>query len=243
MHRQQAEPQSLTTADWAVLGAAMLLPTAITWVYFIELAQATPAVRQTAYAIGKSIQFGLPVVWVWLVQRRRPAWPRPRGADLAIGAAFGLGVAVAIGALYLGVLKPSGTLAGPATAIKAQVRSFGADSPAAYLLLAAFYAAIHSLLEEYYWRWFVFGQLRRGTPLAAAIPISSVAFAAHHVLVLGDFFRASPHWIWLFVAGVTIGGAFWAWLYQRSGSLYAVWLSHALVDAAIFAVGYELIAH
>jgi uncharacterized protein len=36
------------------------------------------------------------------------------------------------------------------------------------------------------------------------------------------------------------GGAFWAWLYHRSGNLIAPWLSHALIDAAIFTVGYDL---
>jgi uncharacterized protein len=47
-------------------------------------------------------------------------------------------------------------------------------------------------------------------------------------------------WTWLFSLSVAVGGAFWAWLYQRTGSLYGPWLSHLLVDAAIFLVGYDL---
>jgi hypothetical protein len=31
-------------------------------------------------------------------------------------------------------------------------------------------------------------------------------------------------------------------LYRRSGSLYGPWLSHLLVDAAIFWIGYDLVA-
>ena len=42
-----------------------------------------------------------------------------------------------------------------------------------YLLLAVFYSAIHSLLEEYYWRWFVFGRLSQLCKLPTAIAISS----------------------------------------------------------------------
>jgi membrane protease YdiL (CAAX protease family) len=42
--------------------------------------------------------------------------------------------------------------------------------------------------------------------------------------------------------GVAVGGAVWARLYDRSGSLLGPWLSHLLVDAAIFFVGYELLA-
>jgi hypothetical protein len=40
---------------------------------------------------------------------------------------------------------------------------------------------------------------------------------------------------------VAAGGAFWAWLYHRSGSLFAAWISHLQVDVAIMAVGYEMV--
>jgi hypothetical protein len=40
---------------------------------------------------------------------------------------------------------------------------------------------------------------------------------------------------------VAAGGAFWAWLYQRSGSLVGPWLGHLLADAAIFTVGWQLV--
>src|SRR5206468_11940133 len=123
-----------------------------------------------------------------------------------------------------------------------KVKSFGAGSPVAFLLLALFYSAFHSLLEEYYWRWFVFGQLSRPCRPLAAIAISSIAFAAHHVLVLGLYFGWLAPLTWLFTLAIIIGGAFWAWLYHKSDSLAAPWLSHALLDAAIFAIGYQMIA-
>ena len=43
------------------------------------------------------------------------------------------------------------------------------------------------------------------------------------------------------VVAFGIGGAFWAWLYHRSESLYAPWISHCLVDLAIFLVGYDMV--
>jgi uncharacterized protein len=42
-------------------------------------------------------------------------------------------------------------------------------------------------------------------------------------------------------AGVAVGGAFWAWLYERTGSIFGPWLSHLLIDAGIFWIGYDLI--
>jgi uncharacterized protein len=32
----------------------------------------------------------------------------------------------------------------------------------------------------------------------------------------------------------------WAWLYQRSGSIYASWLSHLLIDAALFTIAFDM---
>jgi uncharacterized protein len=236
------EPSQLAAADWIVIAIAMLLPTAVTWLYFIALAKADPSWQKAAYAAGKSVQFALPIVWIWLIKRQRPRIVPLDGRGMILAAAFGLLVGAAMAALYFGVLAPAGTFVEPAKSVREKVAAFGADSPPAYLLLALFYSAIHSLLEEYYWRWFVFGQLRRGCKLPLAIGLSSAAFALHHILVLAIYFGWHSPLTWLFSVGVAIGGAVWAWLYARTGSLYAPWLSHAVVDAAIFAIGFDLLA-
>ena len=41
-----------------------------------------------------------------------------------------------------------------------KLTALGLQSPAAFIVLGVFYALVHSLLEEYYWRWFVFARLR-----------------------------------------------------------------------------------
>jgi uncharacterized protein len=236
-----AQGRPLKRADWAVIVFALVLPAAITWVYFILLNGAEKSLQQGAYAIGKTIQFVLPVAWVWLVRRERQ-WPRlPSGWSVAVGVGFGLIVAAAMQAIYYAVPQ---VFDAPAFEVRKKVESFGVGSPASFLLFAVFVSAIHSLLEEYYWRWFVFGQLARGCRVPIAIAISSIAFAAHHVLVLGLYFGYSgPTWslTWLFSLAIAIGGAFWAWLYRASDSLAATWLSHACIDAAIFVIGYKMV--
>ncbi len=76
----------------------------------------------------------------------------------------------------------------------------------------------------------------------AAILFSSVGFMLHHVVIVGMFL---PGEFWRtavpLALAVAVGGAFWAWLYRRSGSLVAPWLSHCLVDVAILAVGFHLL--
>ena len=132
--------------------------------------------------------------------------------------------------------------AGLVEQIQAKVSGFGLDSPASYLVLTAFLCVVHSFLEEYYWRWFVHAGLRDRLPQALAIPISSLAFAAHHVVILHVYF---PDRFWSatvpFSLAVAIGGAMWAWLYDRTGSLAGPWVAHAFADAALMAIGYDLL--
>jgi len=109
-------------------------------------------------------------------------------------------------------------------------------------VLATFYSLLHSLLEEYYWRWFVFGRLRRLMSLPAAIGVSSLGFMAHHVCIVSVFFGWLSPMSLLLSAAVAMGGALFAWIYQRTNSLYAPWISHAFVDSAIFLIGYDLIS-
>jgi uncharacterized protein len=73
-----------------------------------------------------------------------------------------------------------------------------------------------------------------------AILISSFAFALHHVIVLWQYFSHAPLVALLFSVAIAVGGALWGALYHRSGSLIGPWLSHLLVDAAIFSIGMHM---
>ena len=158
-------------------------------------------------------------------------------------------MALAFGALVAGVfafwhrpiLEALGVWQMAESAIHEKVDGLGFASPAAFVGLGAFYTLAHSLLEEYYWRWFVFGRLRQRTTLAVAILISSIGFSGHHVVVLAKFFGWYSSTTWLGSLSVGIGGAVWAWMLSRHDRVFPIWMSHALVDAAIFFVGYQVI--
>jgi len=230
--------------DWRALWFALCFPTVFTLVYFVLLDGLPRAWQLSAYAAGKLVQFLFPAFWVVFVQREQPRFHRPRMRDLALGA--GLGLALLAGLLILyHALKPAGFLDAVAGQVRNKLNALGFSTGPAFLGVAAFYVLCHSGLEEYCWRWFVFGQLRRLGTFSSAALISSLGFMAHHVVIVGFFFT------WSTVTGilltilastaVAIGGLIWAWLYHRTGSLYAPWVSHAFMDAAIFVVGYEMI--
>ena len=87
----------------------------------------------------------------------------------------------------------------------------------------------------------MFGRLRRRFPERAAIALSSLAFTAHHVIVLAFYFRGAWWMTLLASTAVFTGGAAWSRIYGRSGSLAGPWLSHLLVDAALMSVGYDML--
>lgn len=227
--------------DLAAVLFALVLPSVVTWLYFFQ-AESLPAEQEAGvFGVVKVFQFAFPLAWVLAVQRGRVTlWPRHM-AGVGAGLAFGAVVAAAMFALYWGVLRGSEMLVAANEQIIGKVVGMGVGSAGRYAALGLFYSLVHSLLEEYYWRWFVFGQLRRFVPTWAAIVISALGFMAHHVLVLGKFFGFGHPATWLFSGCVAIGGAFWAWLYDRTGSLVGPWASHLLVDAAIFIVGFDLV--
>jgi len=217
---------------------AMLFPSLATYLYFVAFA-GHPAMR-VVFAAGKIAQFALPVVWWLLVERRMPR--------LFAGGTRGLGAGLALGALIGGatliassIAATTGLLAGAPEAIRAKVEDIGASAPLAFLALALFYSVLHSLMEEYYWRGFVFAELKESMAPGLAIALSSLAFMAHHVILLWLYFRSTWWLIPLLSAGVAIGGALWAWLYRRTDSLLGPWLSHMIVDAVLMAAGWGMI--
>ena len=79
------------------------------------------------------------------------------------------------------------------------------------------------------------------TPVGWAVVISSVGFMAHHVIVIHGLLKAPWPFTAVLSLAVAAGGAAWAWLYQKSGSLYGPWVSHLMVDSAIMWIGFDLV--
>jgi membrane protease YdiL (CAAX protease family) len=257
MIANQVESDSRRFGWWtafATVAFAMALPTATTWLYFVALprwgepGRPNPLIA-VAYSAGKIIQFLLPVLWWWWTARWRRS-PEThdhlssgrRARSLAWGTASGGLVALAMLELYFGVFADWFRRVGVAEPIRARVAAVGIDDPLGFLALAAFYTVVHSFLEEYYWRWFVFHELREILGCRPALVLSSLAFASHHVVLLNTFFPGQ----WLeatlpFSLGVAVGGAWWAWLYDRDRTILGAWASHALVDAALMTIGFTLV--
>jgi len=229
-------------AHWELAAVlfTMFFPTAAAWLYFVVYADR--AWMPALYAATKVAQFSLPILLVFLFRRRGPATTGRSRGGWGLGLGTGVGMAAGLLLVYLVALRGGELASSAAPRIAARVEAIGAGSPARFLALTLFLSFLHSFLEEYYWRWFVFGQLRRWLPGRASLIVSSLAFMSHHVIIVYSFVGFGRLW-WATVLGslaVAAAGAVWAWLYTRTGSLAAPWVSHVLVDLAVMGIGYEL---
>ena len=232
--------------EWLALTFAMLLPSAMAYVYFVALSSSNQSGPNgpliVAYSTAKFVQLGLPIIAWWFFRRPTSSSniTQSRSRWVRIGLIFGMLVGAAI--IAVSQVLPATLLLDASAKIKVKIVEFGCDTPARFCALALFLSLGHSLFEEYYWRWFVFGQLRNLCSFLPAITLSSLAFSAHHIFVLGTYF-SQQFWTAAvpFTLAIAVGGMTWAWLYDRSNSLLPSWISHIIVDAAIMLVGYKLV--
>ncbi|MGQ9505907.1 MAG: CPBP family intramembrane glutamic endopeptidase [Thermogutta sp.] len=225
---------------WGLLLLLMTVPTAAAVIYFILVENTSPLLQQTAYVSGKAVM-ALPAVWFFLVERGKLRWVPPQASQIRNGLAFGMIVFGGTLLIYYGLLKPAAVLDFARPAIQEKIAGFGLTTPIRFAAFALIISLAHSALEEYYWRWFVFGRLRGQIPVAWAASLASVAFTGHHVVILGRYFGWLSPGQMIFSLAVFLGGIIWCAMFHRSRSLYGPWISHALIDAAIFVVGYDLV--
>jgi membrane protease YdiL (CAAX protease family) len=221
---------------------AAVLPTLAAAVYFVGM-QGNPQAR-TAYVAAKVVQFTLPLAWLATAGVRISGLlgrPSSRGVLQGLGLGALLGGSAA--AWYFAWLAGSPLALEVASRIESALADFRISTPFAYLGMSAGLSLVHSFLEEYYWRWFVFQRASRWLPFPFAVALASAAFASHHLIVVARYLPPERFWILAVPATAAIGlaGALWCWLFRRSGNLLAPWASHLVVDAVMMGLGALLI--
>ncbi len=226
------------TPNRALLALVLLVPAPSIGAAAGMLIPATAGtpVGQAIYIAGKVWLVMLPAVWWLWIDRGKLSWSPLRNGGLGVGVALGLLISAAIFAAYM--------LFGRDLIDSDQVREAaersGIDVPWRFLVLAVYLCTLNAMLEEYVWRWFVF---RKCEVLVKsgwlAVLLSAALFTGHHVLALAAQFD----WLVTILAstGVFIGGAAWSWCYLRYRSIWPGFVSHVIVDIAIFIIGWQLI--
>ena len=189
------------------------------------------ALGKGLFAASKLWLFVFPVVWLKLVDRGRLSLSPARNGGLLAGLAGGtaLSLLVLLGCFAFG----RGLLDCASFADK--MAEVGLGSLPAYMGGAAYWILVNSVLEEYAWRWFVYGKCEALFHPAVAVAVSALFFSLHHFIAL-QAFCAAPVAVACSV-GVLLGGATWSFMYLRYRSIWPGYLSHAVVDLCVFGIG------
>lgn len=108
-----------------------------------------------------------------------------------------------------------------------------------FLYISLYISFVNSLLEEFFFRGFLFTNLRRFSTDRFAHGFSAVTFAAYHVAMMLGWFSL-PLFL-LVMAGLTAGGLIFNYLNQRLGTVYISWLVHMCANFAINTIGFMLL--
>jgi len=207
-----------------------ILGTTITMVAFPD-----SLVAKVLFGLAKAVILITPLVWAAKIDKQKLRIPRPSAKGMAAACVTGCLIFIFIAAAYYGFGKHWIDL----TTMRAKIEQMKLDNLWLYLAGALYWCTINSLLEEYFWRWFVFTRCETLMHRYAAVVVSAALFTAHHIVALNVYFD------WRVTAlgslGVFLGGATWSWLYLRTRNIYAAYISHVFADVIIFWIGYQLI--
>lgn len=105
-----------------------------------------------------------------------------------------------------------------------------------FIFVALYISFVNSLLEEFFFRGFIFLNLNKLIKSKHAYFISAFAFAIYHVAIMGSWFNPL---IFVFaMIGLVIGGVIFNYLNVSNSNIYSSWLVHMMANFAINTVGF-----
>ena len=190
---------------------------------------------KTVFFISKIWILSLPLFWHLCVDKQKLSLSKPRHGGFAAASSLG-GI---ISAVILGSYFTLGRYLIEPQIVKEMAANIGLVNKGVYMAGACYWILINSALEEYVWRWFVVSKCKSLLPTTAAILVSAFCFTIHHIIAMQIYFNLLV--VSIASVGIFIGGAAWSWCYNRYHSIWPGYISHGIVDAAVFYIGYLLI--
>jgi uncharacterized protein len=169
-----------------------------------------------------------PMLWHRLVERQPLNFQLPKNAGWFTG--------IVLGFLMFGVIFGSYWFAGKyllnITDIRSRTAQMGMNIPLMVYGFGTFQTLVNSFIEEYVWRWFVFGKCQVLWSKRWAVIFSALFFTIHHIVLMVAYCDN----LWLVLVGsiaVFIAGVLWAVCMRVYKSLLPSYLSHLAADLAL----------
>ena len=108
-----------------------------------------------------------------------------------------------------------------------------------FLYVSLYISFANSFLEEFFFRGFVFTNLKQHSGRKLAYIFSAAAFSLYHVAMMIGWF--SPALFLLVMVGLVVGGMIFNWLNEKLDTIYCSWLTHMFANFAINTIGFMLL--
>lgn len=108
---------------------------------------------------------------------------------------------------------------------------FSNDQLFLYLFIMIF---ANSILEEIYWRGYIFHRLENQVSEKLQILLTALFYCSYHLITTSNLFSLGAGL--LFTAVIFCTGLFWGWLRQKTASIYIPMISHLLADLGIMLI-------
>jgi len=104
-----------------------------------------------------------------------------------------------------------------------------------YIYIALYISFINSLLEEFFFRGFIFLNLKKISERRVAYIASASMFSVYHLAFMGTWFN--PLIFIIAMAGLFVGALIFNYLNEKSGNIYNSWIVHMMANLSINTVG------
>ena len=108
-----------------------------------------------------------------------------------------------------------------------------------FLYVSLYISFANSFLEEFFFRGFIFTNLKQLSSKKLAYIFSATAFSLYHVAMMIGWF--SPMLFLLVMVGLAAGGMIFNWLNEKLDTIYCSWLTHMFANFAINTIGFMLL--
>ena len=214
-----------------LLAVGLILPFVLQ--FFSHVVQANELLSQGAYILSKALFVSLPIFY-WLLTKKLPF--ERQGSLRTFAIVSGLALCAAIfflAQIFIEFIRPEAENIYRTLSVLGLTENF--------LLYSAGIVVLNSLVEEFFWRYSIYGGLKSYFSIPVAMIVSSIGFAGSHMLYFIGLFDSLAIIVFLTLSSF-IFGCFWVWLYERTRSVPHVWVNHILVNLPLFYVEYLIIS-
>ena len=159
---------------------------------------------------------------------------RPKKKGILLALLLGIGIYGLILGAYFAV-SPFFDFSGIADSLTRDMGVTGEN----FLFVSLYISFVNSLLEEFFFRGFIFTNVKKLSGRGLAYWFSAAVFSLYHAAMMVGWF--SPLLFLLVMLGLFAGGLIFNYLNEKADTIYCSWLTHMFANFAINTIGFILL--